>query len=381
MSDDITETPPSGVALFKVRFRPQKVPFSGKSWLELIGRGEIEIAGDSISLRGRQNEFLGFGSPSTVTIQRNQVFNVIRSGKIVRFDVLAPESRIVAAQMQAEDQGTAQRIVEVLPDAVTEAASKTIAETKEFESHLQSIGTRPAVTLTLVALNVLVFAFLSFHGAGVFVPDGRVAVDWGSNFGPMTLGGQWWRLLTSMFIHFGILHLALNMFALYQVGYLVERMYGSVHFLVLYLFAGLSGSIASVLWHPTINSAGASGAIFGVYGGLLVFMLDRRNGVPISVVTATRNSTIVFIAYNLLNGFSHSGIDNGAHLGGLVGGALMGFVLARPLEQAQRRDPLPRLIGASALGVLLLGTLTYVFRPSQETKLKAAVFMRSPPPA
>ena len=380
MIDEIAppNAPPIGNVTFKVRFRPQKVPFSGQTnWLELTGRGEIEFAADSIYLRGKRNEFFGFGSAANVTFQRHQIVNVVQSGKLLRFDVPTPEQPTVAVQFQTAGEDIARTIAAALPDTVTEAAARTIAEAKDFESRLQSVGSKARVTLALVALNVLVFVFLSIKGAGVFVPDGDVAVRWGSNFGPMTLGGQWWRLLTSMFIHFGIFHLALNMFALYQAGCLVERMYGSAHFLLLYLFAGVSGSVASLLWHPSINSAGASGAIFGVFGGLLVFMLDKRNRVPMSVMATTRNSALAFIGYNLLNGFSHAGIDNAAHLGGLVGGALMGFMLARPLDVAQRRAPLPRLVGASLLGVLLLGSATYVFFPSDGPALQELKFQQA----
>jgi len=96
-----------------------------------------------------------------------------------------------------------------------------------------------------------------------------------------------------------------------------------------------------------------------------------------SVMATTRNSALAFIGYNLLNGFSHAGIDNAAHLGGLVGGALMGFMLARPLDVAQRRAPLPRLVGASLLGVLLLGSATYVFFPSDGPALQELKFQQA----
>jgi len=144
--------------------------------------------------------------------------------------------------------------------------------------------------------------------------------------------GQWWRLFTATFIHFGILHLALNMWALYLTGLTTERLYGSARFALLYVFAGLTGSIASLLWNPMVNSAGASGAIFGVYGGLLAFAILPRNGVPPAVMTEQRNSTLVFAAYNLIYGASHAGIDNAAHVGGLLGGFLIGLALARPLD-------------------------------------------------
>ena len=112
---------------------------------------------------------------------------------------------------------------------------------------------------------------------------------------------------------------------------------------MLYLFAGLSGSLTSLYWHPNLNSAGASGAIFGVLGGLFAFMVNPKTRIPASVAAVHRKSAVVFILYNLFNGFAHAGIDNAAHIGGLVAGFAMGWMLARPVEIEARQDPLPRL--------------------------------------
>ncbi len=173
---------------------------------------------------------------------------------------------------------------------------------------------------------------MTASGVNMFQPDGRMVIAWGANFGPYTTGGQWWRLFTSMFLHFGIIHLALNMWVLYSNGRIVERLYGNTHFALLYVVSGLSGSIASLLWNPMVNSAGASGAIFGVFGAQLAFMLDRRNQVPAGIMKEQSSSVVIFIVYSLIYGMSQKGIDNAAHLGGLAGGLLMGWLLARPLD-------------------------------------------------
>ena len=119
-----------------------------------------------------------------------------------------------------------------------------------------------------------------FAGADLVNPNSAVHIRFGSNFGPLTWTGQEWRLLTSAFLHFGIIHIALNMYALYQGGALVERLFGSTRFAVIYLLSALSGSVASGWWDPLRNSAGASGAIFGVYGALLAFLAVRRADIP-----------------------------------------------------------------------------------------------------
>jgi len=218
------------------------------------------------------------------------------------------------------------------------------------------VSTPPAwVTPVIIAANVLVFAAMLAAGAGLLQPDPAVHVRYGSNFGPLTSAGEWWRLGTSVFIHFGLLHLAFNMWALWNAGRLVEQLYGTLPFAMLYAFAGVAGSLASVAWHPGVNSAGASGAIFGLIGALLVYVLNPRNGVPPAAVRALRNSALVFVAIAVAFGLVYPGIDNAAHLGGLAGGALMGGLLARPLDAARPAAGVDlRLLLAGAAGVLLL---------------------------
>lgn len=218
-------------------------------------------------------------------------------------------------------------------------------------------STRTWVTWTLIAINTLVFLAMCASGVGVMSPNAAMTLDWGSNFGPQTLSGQWWRLFTSVFVHFGLFHLLLNMITLYQVGRLTERLYGSARLLGLYLFAGVTGSLASIFWHPGVNSAGASGAIFGVFGGLLVYMLKYRQHLP--GAKRQLSSILILIGYNLFYGFSQQGIDNGAHLGGLAGGLLLGLSLARPPGEPTGSPSSRRSALLSwALALLVLGAAT-----------------------
>ncbi len=185
------------------------------------------------------------------------------------------------------------------------------------------------VSVVLLLANFGIYAAFALSGGGFMNADSQLLIRWGSNFGPYTTDGEWWRLLSAAFLHGGIVHLLVNMFTLFDVGSLCERLYGSRRYLVLYLLSGLLGSAASVWWNPSVNSVGASGALFGVLGATFVFMLDKRNGVPVSEMKAHATSMGVFIVYGVVNGLVATGIDNAAHLGGLAAGLLLGFTLTR----------------------------------------------------
>lgn len=185
------------------------------------------------------------------------------------------------------------------------------------------------VAYTVLALNIGIYALFAAQGNGLMAADSQALIRWGSNFGPLTTDGQWWRLLSAAFLHGGAVHLLVNMFTLFDVGRLCERIFGSARFLALYLLSGLLGSAASVWWNPSVNSVGASGALFGVLGATFVFMLDRRNGVPVVVMKTHAASLAVFIVYGIANGLTSSNIDNAAHLGGLVAGVVAGLMFTR----------------------------------------------------
>jgi rhomboid protease GluP len=247
--------------------------------------------------------------------------------------VIEPETggRARNAALFFAGQSAALSFAGELPDRLSEQAADKV----EFEAQLEDNASRPRVVPALVLLNVLVYALLGLGGAGWTTTDPQALIAWGSNFAPYTSDGQWWRLLTAAFLHGGLTHLLVNMVTLYDIGRLCERLFGSRRFAALYLVSGLLGSAASVWWNPHVNSVGASGAIFGVLGATFVYMLDKRNGVPVTVMKAHAVSMGAFIAYILINGLARAGIDNAAHIGGLIGGLVMGYAFARPLA---RRD-------------------------------------------
>jgi rhomboid protease GluP len=211
-----------------------------------------------------------------------------------------------------------------------------------------------SVTSVLLALNVAIFGLMLAWGIDPMQPSIDNLIQWGANYGPKTTQGQWWRMLTCMFLHIGVLHLLFNMIALWYIGGFMERLLGSTSFLVLYLLAGLLGSVASVAWNPFVVSAGASGAIFGLYGGLLAFLV-RHRALQHASLAALRTNTLAFLGYNLVYGFIQQGIDMAAHLGGLTGGFVCGFVLTPSLTFAgrTRRQERSALVGVMGLVVII----------------------------
>ena len=204
----------------------------------------------------------------------------------------------------------------------------------------------PVVTLTLVVLSVVYFVVMVVNGVSAFQPDGLQVLRWGSEFGPLTLGPEPWRLATCMFIHFGVIHLLFNMWCLWDLGRLAESLYGRAVFLALYLASGIGGEYLSLLWNPIRNSAGASGAIFGVAGALIAGYKFGNVAIDRFTVQRTLRSVALFAFYNLVLGLGGN-TNNMAHLGGLISGLAIGFAFTRffpPHSERYERAFLPLLV-------------------------------------
>jgi rhomboid protease GluP len=196
----------------------------------------------------------------------------------------------------------------------------------EFRRSLAGRTPHPWLTPALIGVNIAVYAIMVAKGVNAFDPDVKDLIRWGADYGPKTTGGEWWRLFTCMFLHGGSAHLALNMWVLFRVGCLVERLVGRVGFGVLYILSGLIASLTSLYWHPSVPSVGASGAIFGVCGALLAFLLRGSDIIPVQALKELRNSVVAFVGYNLVFGLIHPGIDMAAHVGGFATGFVFGLV-------------------------------------------------------
>jgi rhomboid protease GluP len=203
----------------------------------------------------------------------------------------------------------------------------------------QSLAPRPrspyTITVALIAINVLVFLAMVASGISFTQPTTLDVLHWGGDFGPATVGAhQWWRLLTSCFLHFGIIHIGMNMYVLYLIGPFIETVFGRMRYLLIYFFAGLAGSIVSVWVHPMAVGAGASGAIFGLYGAVFGFLLIKRRTLNPAATKSIGKSAGIFILYNVVYGSMSGTTDLSAHLGGLLAGFLAGMVLVRPQPTA-----------------------------------------------
>ncbi len=215
-------------------------------------------------------------------------------------------------------------------------------------------------------------------GAGLWHSANSVQLAWGANFGPATQDGQWWRLGSALFLHFGAAHLAINMWALWDAGHLVERMYGHARFAGIYFVAGLSGNLLSLVIHGNqAVSGGASGAIFGVYGALLAFLWRERASLHPREFRWLFWGAVGFAAAAIALGLLVPGIDNAAHIGGFLAGSLAGAALAKPLNEAQRRPGRGRLLAGCTLTLAIIALVTRIpppaYRWSDEMRARSEI--------
>lgn len=226
---------------------------------------------------------------------------------------------------------------------------------EEFHERLSLLTPHVYVTWVLLAINIIVYIAMVARGVHPIDPKGPELLAWGADFGPVTMAGEWWRMMSCAFVHIGAIHIVMNMACLVIAGPMIERMFGNIGFLTLYLVSALGGSLASLTWNPLLVSAGASGAVFGMYGGLLAVMLRQHGAIPPDALAQVRNSGLAFVGYNLVFGFTTPNVDNAAHLGGLATGFLMGLLLAQPLTEEAIEGRWLRNLAALVAGALLIG--------------------------
>ncbi|MFP7297636.1 rhomboid family intramembrane serine protease [Neobacillus niacini] len=218
-------------------------------------------------------------------------------------------------------------------------------------------------TYLFMIIQVAVFLLLELQGGST---NTSTLIKFGAKFNPYIYEGEWWRFITPIFLHIGFLHLAMNTLALYFLGPAVEKIFGNIRFLFIYLFAGISGVIASFIFSPNI-SAGASGAIFGCFGALLYFALIY----PKLFFRTMGPSVITVLIFNLIFGFTVSIVDNAGHLGGLAGGFLAAGILHFP----KKKKPFLQTLFLILSVIIIYGSLVYGFQQSKTSGNESSTMM------
>lgn len=210
---------------------------------------------------------------------------------------------------------------------------------------------RPLVTLTIIVVAVVAFLPSLAGGSNIINGNNKLAEDL-ALFGPLVAEGEWWRLMTSGFVHYGLMHLGFNMAILYQLGSQLEPVLGRFRFLLVYLAGLIGGSLGALVLSPLALTGGASGAVFGLMGATLVLLQSQGRDLR-------QSGLVTLLVVNLVITFVVPGISIGGHLGGLGGGALAGWLMvagkAETLKVKRSLGP-AELVGIAMVLVLMAGT-------------------------
>ncbi|WP_046173832.1 rhomboid family intramembrane serine protease [Domibacillus indicus] len=301
----------------ELRRTVEKTVWIGEKFRKQAGIRKLSILNVVVSPYKPVDEFLPFIKP-------------IESGKTKVLTVLFTENEVAEPLQQLEavlPQAPEQRDFDGGEDeaaAYERAVLSHEVKRKEEERRFFHYG-KPFFTYLFTAVNIIMFFLMTFFGGST---NTQVLLQFGAKFNPLILEGEWWRFITPIFLHIGLLHLLMNSMALYYLGTAVEQIYGRLRFLWIYLFSGFTGSLLSFLLTPNL-SAGASGAIFGLFGALLYFGVTK----PKLFFRTMGMNILVVIGINLAFGFTVPGIDNAGHIGGLIGGFLATGVVHFPKKR------------------------------------------------
>lgn len=214
-----------------------------------------------------------------------------------------------------------------------------------------------SITLThiIFGANIAVYLAMAIGSGSPIQFPGEIEHRLGANFGPDTLSGQWWRLITYMFLHGGVMHIFFNMWCLWDLGQLCESLYGRWTYAAIYFITGIAGGLASIAWNPLVLSVGASGAIFGLAGALIASFYLGEFSLPRMAISGTLRSLVIFAVFNLFIGQVIGGVDNACHVGGLVSGLALGALIAKLAPQSNAPSRRAIVVGVVALALLAAG--------------------------
>ena len=232
-------------------------------------------------------------------------------------------------------------------------------QSQDFMDKLDFEAKKTPVTNAIILLNILIFIIVySTEKLNPISPgDSEAFIQWGANRIFETVD-QPWRLFTCAWLHFGLLHIACNMYFIHALGRLCEKLIGPGFYIIIYIFSAFTGSLASLIWNDDpVTALGASGAVFGVVGMIGAFLLTRKNEVPPMAFRNLKNNMIQIVVLNFLIGVSISAIDNAAHIGGLIGGFVGASIMSRSLNEEKRKQESPQklIIGLTVLPIICFG--------------------------
>jgi membrane associated rhomboid family serine protease len=249
----------------------------------------------------------------------------------------------------------------MVPASVGHQCPECVREGRKHERKVTLSAARPLATFAVIGICIAMFVITRFG-------DPVELYRYGESFGPAVAAGDWWRLLTPMFLHANLFHIGLNMFALYLYGPGLERVFGTARFVGLFLASGFLGTAVSLFIHPRGLSVGASGAVFGILGAWGLYFYRRRTDPRADQMM---RGIFGLIAINLLIGFSFRGvIDVWAHIGGLVGGAVFAFAADDAIgNRSKRSATLWSIAGLSAVVILGLALVMIKVSPLPACRL------------
>ena len=340
---------------------------SKKSWMSL----KATIVGERVVLSGRS--FLL--TRRTVEVPLDEILNVATSGTVLKFDRLNTTPAESSVVLQLKHPKAAAQLASSLPTVQTPAFAAELFRQKEYVAAFKAATPYVYVTPVMAAVCTIVYLLMCVGGADWISPETSDLLRWGGNYWLYTTAGEWWRLATAGFLHIGLIHLAMNMQALLVAGSITERLYGNRLFALIYSFGLLASSVSSIWWSHNVVVAGASGAIFAVFGALLAFLLVRRGSFPKQTRDQLLGSAATFVLYNLIFGAISPSISNAAHVGGLVAGFTLGLFVNRPLEQTARARSLKRttLLGLAVSTTVLAALVGLVPKSWLDVKGEATV--------
>lgn len=259
-------------------------------------------------------------------------------------DVIKKEFKDIEDNMVYEEKDT-----ELFAKIASDISVKNIKESEKSNKMFNKKNDK-VLTIVIAVINIIVFALMYIIGNGS--ENKATLLKFGANMGMLTKNGDYYRLITCAFLHIGVIHLLCNLYSLYIIGQNIEYFFGKLKFVLIYLFSAITASLFVLIFQSDNTiTAGASGAIFGLMGALLYFGYTYRGYIGNKIIS----SSLTVIAINLAYGFIHPGISNAAHIGGLVGGLAISYMLGIKDNESKASK-----ISGTLIVLALTGFLVYM---------------------